>query len=440
MYCEKCGYKLRRGVKSCAQCGAQTPYNHSRSAVLIILAVLLTIAGIVAVVILDKEQAIPVLIVDLVTVAAVLIGLFVGVKRGFLYGTLSTVLLAVVFAVSIFASQALTPVIYDGIISNIVTDSIDDAVAESSPSEELVSAVKSAVGDDATEILIGYFTEVLGLTDELTGSDNNETWENYCTALGISTSDTSVSYIVYNYLFAEEKDDSVLTGYAEILAENWLKKCLANYENFDKLCNELTSILNTSVDSYIASQIRENVETKIIEMTIGNNIFTPDSIMSCIELVVDEETINSALDSAIWDYIKKGEPVYDNDGKVKVMELSLSKTIEQELFQPLIVYCLEIVLFLIFVLVLRFLMSLIMKIFRFLEGIHVPYVLDLVFGTVEGIVSGAVWLCYAAVAVGIVIIGILLFGGNDIVTIIEDTIGNTAVFRYFYQLAGYFGI
>ncbi len=117
----------------------------------------------------------------------------------------------------------------------------------------------------------------------------------------------------------------------------------------------------------------------------------------------------------------------------------MGETVESELFEPLIVYCLKIVLFLIFALVLRFLMSLIMKLLKVLENVHIPYALDLIFGTIEGIASGAVWLLYAAIAVSIVIIVILLFGStlNETIT---DTIQNTSVFRYFYQLAELFNI
>ncbi|MCD7847415.1 MAG: zinc ribbon domain-containing protein [Oscillospiraceae bacterium] len=430
MYCEKCGYKLRRGVKSCAQCGAPTPYNHSRSAVMIILAVLLTIAGVAAVLILDKEQAIPVLIVDVATVAAILIGLFVGVKRGFLYGTVSTILLAAVFVVSIFASQTLTPIIYDGIISPEIVSVVDDTVADSSSSQEMVDAI---VGDDENpgyvdiDSLIELLnSELLSVADEeeLSAFMNTEfetdsdRVSSYLSLLGLEETENNCNCVSY---YLREDRELVGDGYdyrkifAYSLAESWMENCLPAYKSFWNLCNQVAKKLG---DSNLSSEIREAVESRVLGILIGNTAITSDNILGCVETITGESS-SGAVNQIIWAYL--------TGGKVGVL-------VESELFRPLIVYCLEILLFLIFVLLLRFIMSLIMKIFRVLENVHMPYALDLIFGTVEGIASGAVWLCYAAVVVGIVIIGIMIFGGGDIVTTIEDTITNTHVFKYFYQL------
>ncbi|MCD8345520.1 MAG: hypothetical protein LUC38_06120 [Oscillospiraceae bacterium] len=426
MYCEKCGYRLRRGVKSCAQCGAPTPYNHSRSVVLIILAVLLSIAGIVAAVVLDSEQAIPVLIVDLLAVAAILIGLFVGVKRGFLYGTVSTVLLAAVFALSIFASQTLTPLIYDGLIKNSITETVDKSIENSSPAEHIVDAITETVSrDDALDIIIDYMSDELTSSRkvsnatayiQLTGIENNEN-NRICTSMYL---DEESSLVGDNYDYRKD--------FAYALAESWLKNCLPKYGSFDNCCDTLVSLLNTSENAYttmkMASEISEYVETDVMGFIIGDDFLKSENILNCIELIVGEEALDDSIQSIIWAYLTG-----DKVGEI----------VESRLFEPLIVYCLKIVLFLIFALILRFLMSLIMKLFKVLENVHIPYALDLIFGTIEGIASGAVWLLYAAIAVGIVIIVILLFGSTFDKTI-TDTIQNTSVFRYFYQLAALFNI
>ncbi|MCD7804651.1 MAG: zinc ribbon domain-containing protein [Oscillospiraceae bacterium] len=305
MYCEKCGYKLRRGVKSCAQCGAQTPYNRSRSVVLIIAAVILTIAGFAAVIIADNGNELPVIIIDILAVAAILIGLFVGVRRGFLYGTFSTVLLAIVFSVSIFSAQTLAPLIYDGLIRNSISDSVNNAISSSDPLEHVT-----------------------------------------------------------------DSDDEIMS------------------------------------------------------MIVGNDLFTSESIINSAGFVVGEEEVAQAVRDTVSAYFAG-----DNVGEI----------VESRIFEPLIVYCLEVILCMVLVLLLRFLMSLIMRIFKLLEGIHIPYALDVIFGTVEGIAGGAAWVCYAAALVGIAVILIMLFG-SDFDATVTETIENTAVFGHFFRLVEHLGI
>ncbi len=313
MYCEKCRYRLRRGVKSCAQCGAPTPYNHSRSVVLIILAVLLTIAGVVAAVVLDRGEAIPVLIVDLVAVAAILIGLFVGVKRGFLYGTVSTVLLAAVFAVSIFASQTLAPLIYDGLIKNSITETVDKSIENSSPAEHIVDAIDEVVShDDALDIIIDY------MSDELVGSSEVSTVDDYIRVTGIDDPDDNDNNRNCVIMYLDE--ESSLVGvdiygnpydyrkeFAYALAESWLKKCLPKYGSFEECCDALVGLLNTSGSAYttmkMASELSEYVETDVIGFLIGDDFLKSENILNCIELIVGEEALNDSVQSIIWAYL-----------------------------------------------------------------------------------------------------------------------------------------
>ncbi len=429
MYCERCGYKLRRGVKSCAQCGAQTPYNRSRSAVLIIAAVLLTIAGFAMVIIADNGNEMPVIIVDILAVAAILIGLFVGVRRGFLYGTLSTVLLAVVFSVSIFISRTVSPLIYDGLIRSSIVDSVNNAVSDSSPSQHLVDAIGDVMSrDDSMDVLIDY------LNDELTGSRKVTSAVAYIQLTGIENTES-------NKTLAELYMNGSLTGtdssgnsydyrkkFAYALAESWLTKCLPEYDSFDDFCDMLTTLLNSSGNVYtemrIASEIRETVKSDVLVMVIGNDFFTSENIMNCIEYVIGEEAADEAVDSIVWGYLTGN---------------NVGETVESRIFEPLIVYCLEVILCMVLVLLLRFLMSLVMRVFKFLEGIHIPYVLDVISGAVEGIAGGAAWVCYAGALVGIAVILIMLFG-SDFDATVTETIENTAVFGYFFRLVGHLGI
>lgn len=427
MYCEKCGYKLRRGVKSCAQCGAPTPYNRSRSVVLIIVAIFLSISVLVAVFILDHGEALPVIIVDILAVAAILTGLFVGIKRGCLYGTVSTVLLAAVFAISFLASQTVALPIYDSLIKEGISGSVNSAIEDSSPAQHIVDAVDRAVDrDDSLDIIIDF------LDKDLTNSRKVTAARAYIQLTGIENTET-------NYVYSERYLSGELVGvdangieydnrrsFAYILAESWIERCLPEYESLDSLYDTLTSLLNSSTNAYaekrIASEIRVTIESDVLGILIGNDFFTPANVIKCIEVIAGEEAVSSSVDSIIWAYLTG-----NNVGKI----------VESRLFEPFIVTCLQIALFLILVLLLRFLMSLVMRIFRLLEGIHIPDALDIIFGTIEGIAGGAVWLCYAAVALEIAIIVILLFGGT-FDTVINETIENTAVFRFFYQSAGIF--
>ena len=117
----------------------------------------------------------------------------------------------------------------------------------------------------------------------------------------------------------------------------------------------------------------------------------------------------------------------------KSMEKSsedVAKAISQEIIRPIIEFLVRIVLFAIFFAVLMIGVNLVAKMFGTLYNIPILGQLNMFLGGVLGFINAVVILFLLVLTLK----GVIIATGNDLIVINEQTIGNSTIFDWIYNI------